>query len=145
MSVKPKSADKPGTKKLSEQNNLTCLADDILATIGVGIYLVQKGKFVYISPLHEELTGYSGAELLGTSPLDHVHPDDREMTRENAIKNLKEGSLNTYECRFIKKNGDIMWLLEMVTSSVYGGDRATLGSFMAVSYTHLTLPTILLV
>jgi PAS domain S-box-containing protein len=133
MSVKPKSADEPDTKKLPEQNNLSCLSDDILATIGVGIYLVQNGNFVYIGPLHEELTGYSGAELLGTNSLDHVHPDDREMARENSIKSLKGGSLNAYECRFIKKNGDIMWLLEMVTSSVYGGERATLGSFMDIT------------
>jgi PAS domain S-box len=69
-------------KKPSKQIDLFDLAKNIISNIGVGIYIVQRGKFVYISPLYSKFTGYSDPELLGKNSLDRVHPDDRAMVRE---------------------------------------------------------------
>jgi len=130
--VKKKPKVKRNKKLNSPQNDFANLAEEIISNVSVGIYIVQNGKFVYISPLFQSLSGYSHSDLLGTNPLDHVHPEDRETVRQMAIKNLK-GKGNSYEYRFRRKNGESIWVLEMVTSITYKGKRAVLGSFMDIT------------
>ena len=55
------------------------------------------------------------------------------MVREEAIKCLKGKSFEPYEYRFVKKNDEVMWVLETITPIVYKEDRATLGSFMDIT------------
>jgi diguanylate cyclase (GGDEF)-like protein/PAS domain S-box-containing protein len=117
----------------SKQSDLSHLAEDIISNISVGMYIVQYGKFVYVSPLFQELSGYSYAELAGTNPLDYLHLDDREVIRKIAIKSLKEKSTASYEYRFIRKNSEVMWVLERISSIAYKGKRAALGSFMDIT------------
>jgi diguanylate cyclase (GGDEF)-like protein/PAS domain S-box-containing protein len=130
---KPIGAAKPNKRIRSRQSEFTHLAEDIISNINVGIYIVQNRKFVYVSPLFEKLSGYSYADLTGTNPLDYLHPDDREMIRKKAIKLLKGKSSAAYEYRFTRKNGEEFWVLEMITSITYKGDRAALVSFMDIT------------
>src|SRR5450759_1569000 len=130
MAVKP---NPPPKTSRSEQNALFHLAENIILNVGVGIYIVQHGKFVYVSKLYQKITGYSDTKFIGTYSLDHIYTDDREMVREQAIKRLKGKSSDAYEYRFIRKNNEVMWVLEMVTSIVYKGERATLGSFLDIT------------
>ena len=120
-------------KKLSTRDDLSHLAKAILANAGVGIYIVQKSKFVYVSELYQKITGYTDKELIGTDSLNNIHPEDREKVRNNAIKCLKRERFDAYEYRFIKKSGELMWVLETVTPIIYKGGRATLGSFMNIT------------
>ena len=115
------------------QINLFELSETITANIGVGVYIVQQGKFVYTSPIYRKLTGYTEHELIGVNSLEYVHPEDKDKVRQQAIKCLKGESSDSYEYRYIKKNGEIMWILEMITSIVYHGKRAALGSFMDIT------------
>ena len=119
----------PGPVKLGS------IADALIRSAGTGIYMIQDGVFLYTNHLFNELTGYSKEELRGMYPLDLVHPEDRELVRTRAIANLKktEYDPSPYEYRFIKKNGDIIWVMERVTSTLYEGKRATVGSFMDVT------------
>ncbi|OHD71936.1 MAG: hypothetical protein A2W19_02075 [Spirochaetes bacterium RBG_16_49_21] len=133
MTSKPKSAGKPKKKKGIKQNDFPLLAQDILSHVGVGIYIVQQGNFIYASPLYQTYSGYSDTEIIGKNPLDYVHPDDREMVREKAIRSLKGENPGSYEYRFIKKNGAVMWVLEMVASISYKDKQSTLGSFMDIT------------
>ena len=116
-----------------KQINLFELSETITANIGVGVYIVQQGKFVYTSPIYRKLTGYAEHELIGVNSLEYVHPEDKDKVRQQAIKCLKGESSDSYEYRYIKKNGEIMWILEMITSIVYHGKRAALGSFMDIT------------
>ena len=127
------SADAPESEKSAEKNELSRLAMDIISNVGVGIYIVQEGKFVYVSPLYEKLSGYSASELLHRNSLDYIYPDDRNKTRAKAISALKQGKSEPYEYRYVKKDQKIIWILEMVTSVVYHGRRAVLGSFMDIT------------
>jgi PAS domain S-box-containing protein len=110
------------------------VAQALLRNAGLGIYIVQEGKFQYVNPLFQNLTGYTEEELLGKYSLDLVHSEDREMVRKKATENLKnkKGSIS-YEYRLVKKNGEIIWVLEEVTSINYGGKRATVGSFRDIT------------
>lgn len=109
------------------------LARDLIERVGVGIYIVQDRKFVYASPTVVSLTGYAEDELIGKYSLDFVHPDDREFVRTKAVENLKGKISVPYQYRFMKKNGEVMWIVEQVTSIMYHGKPATVGSFMDIS------------
>ncbi|MGP8003886.1 MAG: PAS domain-containing protein, partial [Smithella sp.] len=132
MAIKPDFVSKTEKKK-NNQNDLSHLASDIIANAGVGIYIVQHGKFVFVSELYQKITGYEDTELLSTYSLNNIYPDDREMVREEAIKCLKGKSFKPYEFRFVKKNAEIMWVLETITPIVYKEERGTLGSFMDIT------------
>ena len=110
------------------------VAQALLRNAGLGIYIVQEGSFLYVNPVFQNLTGYTEEELLGKYSLDLVHPEDREMVKKKAVENLKSvsGSVS-YEYRLVKKNGEILRVLEEVTSINYGGKRATVGSFMDIT------------
>jgi len=109
------------------------LAQSLLRCAGTGVYIVQGGKFQYANQLFQELTGYSEQELLGMYSLSLVHPEDRETVRKKAIESLKGQSSLPYEYRFVRKNGEIIWVLEKVTSTEYQGSRAAVGSFMDIA------------
>ncbi|MBN1690315.1 MAG: PAS domain S-box protein [Dehalococcoidia bacterium] len=131
---------KPTQKKCASSGKITAnqadqaaLGQALLQSTSAGIYIVQDGEFVYLSPFFETLTGYSIKELLGQESLKLVHPDDREMVRRAAISMLKQRrKQNPFEYRFLKKNGDVMWVMETVSPIDYKGRRATLGSFMDI-------------
>jgi len=110
------------------------LAQALLHSAGLGIYIVQEGRFQYVNPLFQDSTGYTENELRGKYSLDLVHSKDREVVRKKAIENLKgKNGTIPYEYRLMKKNGEILWVLEEVTSINYGGKRATLGSSMDIT------------
>ncbi len=109
------------------------LARGMLESSATGIYLVQERLFQYVSPLFTEISGYSSSELIGTNPLEYVHPEDREPVRKKAIENLKGRSSLPHEFRFIKKDGQPVWVLEKVASIEYGGKRAAIASFMDIT------------
>jgi PAS domain S-box-containing protein len=121
------------TRDITERRRREDLGQAMIRSAKTGIYIVQDRKFISISPLFEDLSGYTAEELIGTHPLDYVHAEDRELVRRKAIETLKGQSLTPYEYRFIKKNGDILWILERVASSEYRGRQATVGSFMDIT------------
>ena len=120
-------------KKITSLADQAALGQALLQSTSAGIYIIQDGKFVYLSPFFETLTGYTAKELLGQDSLNLVHPDDREKIRKTAISNLKRRRVaNPYEYRFLKKDGDVMWVMERISSIEYKGRRATLGNFMDI-------------
>ena len=116
MATKATSTIGKGTQSQPELIESAELAQALMQSAGMGIYIVQEGKFVYVSPLFQELTEYSWEELIGTYSFNHVHPGDRRLVRKQAIESLKGQSPLSYEYRFVRKNGDVMWVLETVAS-----------------------------
>jgi diguanylate cyclase (GGDEF)-like protein/PAS domain S-box-containing protein len=133
MAVKTTSAGKTEKKKTNKQVDLSHLAKDIISNAGVGIYIVQNSKFVYVSELYQKITGYTDKELIGIPSLRNIYSDDREMVRKKAIRCLRRESFEPYEYRFVRKNNETMWVLETVAPIMYKGKRATLGSFMDIT------------
>jgi PAS domain S-box-containing protein len=109
------------------------MARGMLESAATGVYLVQDRLFQYVSPLFADISGYTSDELKGTDPLGYVHPNDRERVRKAAIKSLKGKSSLPQEYRFIRKDGEAVWILEKVASIQYQGKPATIASFMDVT------------
>jgi len=99
----------------------------------IGVYIVQDKSFQFVNPQFQSQTGFSQDELLGIDPLTIVHPEDREMVRENAVKMLKRELSSPYEFRAVDKGGETRWVMETVISIQYQGKRATLGNYMDVT------------
>ncbi len=109
------------------------LAQDLIQRAEIGIYIVQDGKVQYSNATFQQLTGYSEKELIGINSINQIHPEDKERVRKKAIENLKGICNLPYEYRFIKKNGDIISVLESVIPTTYQGKRAAVGSFMDIT------------
>jgi diguanylate cyclase (GGDEF)-like protein/PAS domain S-box-containing protein len=123
-----------GKRKLTGQVDYVALSRDLVDAVDSGVYIVQSKKFVYVNPFFAKLTGYSREELIGTRSFKLVLPQDRPSVRKKATRNLKSRvSSKPYEYRFIKKNGEIMWVMERVSPIEYMGQKATLGSFVDIT------------
>ncbi len=99
----------------------------------VGVYIVQDGRIRFANPHISKYSGYPENELLGARMLHFVHPDDRDHVRKMAKKMLNGETVTPYEFRIVGKDGNVKWLMETVTSIVYDGKRAVLGSTMDIT------------
>lgn len=73
---------------------------------------VLNDKFDYVElneNIHERVLGYSKEELLGKSPWDFFHPEDRKQSSLLLSKILRKGK-GSFQARFIHKDGTIRWL-----------------------------------
>ncbi len=101
-----------------------------------GIYLIQNGKFIYVNPKFEEITGYDSTELIGGDTLSYVFADDRDFVRTSAIHMLKNGNLGemySYEFRIQRKTGETRWVLETVSPILFQGRKTTLGNIVDIT------------
>jgi len=99
----------------------------------VGVYIVQKEKFVYTNPQFQRDSGYREDELLGMEALSLVFSEDREIVRNNALQMLKGKRVVPYELRITNKNGEIKWALESVASIQHQGKPATISSYQDIT------------
>jgi len=98
-----------------------------------GFYILQDGKICFANPHIPNYSGYLEAVLYGVEIINFVHPEDREMVRNNASEMLRGNRTAPYEYRIVDKNGRIKWLMETVTSITYRGKQAVLGNTMEIT------------
>ncbi|MCX6006684.1 MAG: PAS domain-containing protein [Chloroflexi bacterium] len=129
-----KSKQAKGERGVAGQVDNIALSRDLVDAVQSGVYIVQSRKFVYVNPFFAKLTGYSCEELIGTLSSKLVLPQDRPAVRKKAIRNLKSrlGS-KPFEYRFIKKNSEIIWVMERVSSIEYMGQQAALGNCVDIT------------
>ncbi|MBI4285025.1 MAG: PAS domain S-box protein [Chloroflexi bacterium] len=112
-------------------------ADEIFRTVAdsspIGILIIQEGIIKYINPLAARVLGWTQAEVIGMTAASLIHPEDREMERQNAIRALKGESVPPYDFRVITRNGDVKWVVEKLAPIRHEGERATLTSLMDVT------------
>jgi PAS domain S-box-containing protein len=81
-----------------------------LAAVGIA-HVSLNGKWLKANRALCQITGYSEAELKVKTFVDITHPDDIDIDNTQRIK-LINGVITSYsqEKRYIKKNGDIIWI-----------------------------------
>jgi diguanylate cyclase (GGDEF)-like protein/PAS domain S-box-containing protein len=82
---------------------------DLVENISEVICTLDKdGRVTYVSPVVEQIAGYSPAEVVGRSIADFIHPDDLPSI-EN-LQTMISGTLEPSECRIFTKSGETRWV-----------------------------------
>ena len=106
-------------KQLVEREELFRLitenAADMIAVVDA------KGRRLYNSPSYEKILGYTREDLKSTSPLDQVHPEDREKVIKAAEEALRAGTGTNLEYRMRHKNGTWCMLESRASTIVKAG------------------------
>jgi len=84
----------------------------LMAEAHEGIVLYNKeGEITYASPSSINISGFKDTEMLGTSGMSFVHPDEKEIALKNFAKVLdKAGSSITFKHRLRHKEGNFIWV-----------------------------------
>jgi PAS domain S-box-containing protein len=99
-----------------------------------GIYIIQDDIVKYANPIMTKLLGYSLDELVGSSPLKAVHPDDHAVVTDNMRRRLSgEASSLAYEIRLIRKDGRTLDFLLMGVRIDYEGRPAVAGTLLDIT------------
>ena len=104
-------------RQLAERDRLFQLISENAADM---IAVVDKdGRRLYNSPAYRKILGYSQDELVATSPMEQVHPDDRVRVLGAAEKARVTGCGERLEYRIRHKDGS--WrVLESTASAIRG-------------------------
>ena len=74
------------------------------------IFIHDGGKYLYVNPPMEHITGYSKEELLSMKLWEIIHPDYREMVKDFARRRLLgENVPSKYETKILTKDGRERW------------------------------------
>lgn len=72
---------------------------DIVYTVDLG------GRFTYVSPMIEVITGYGESELSGRPFIDIVSPQFKDIVLQRFAEGLKTGGTSTYQIEILAKDG----------------------------------------
>jgi PAS domain S-box-containing protein len=118
---------------ITERRRVEMMLRTLSTSSPIGIYIAQDGEFKFVNPQLQKFTGYTEEEMLGSKSVWYVYEEDRPSVRQNAIRMLK-GEVNApYEYRAVRKDGTVMWAMEVVRSIQYMGKEAVLGTLMDIS------------
>ncbi len=100
----------------------------------VGVYIIQDNKFTYVNPKAAEILGYDVNEIIGMSPVEIVHPEDRELVKrslELRVSGLV--SAVNYSFRIIRKDGSIRYIEVFGSRMVYEGKPTIIGTLIDIT------------
>ncbi len=120
-------------KLVADEERPAQLLDNLFLSLPVATYIVQDGMFIFISPQMRQITGCSESELIGTSRLNLVLNEDRDIARENAVKVLKEEHSLVHEFRIVTKNAKIKWVMEISSPLSYDGRQAIIANIIDIT------------
>ncbi|MBL8516966.1 MAG: PAS domain S-box protein [Betaproteobacteria bacterium] len=107
----------------------------VVNNVGEGMTVVQDGRFVFVNPAFERLTGYRGEELIG-SPFDRlVHPEDLTIILSNRQQRLAGDSYSQkFDFRVLCKDGREVWMQVSAALVDWDGKPATLSFLSDISH-----------
>jgi PAS domain S-box-containing protein len=80
-------------------------------TANEGVVVTQDGRLKFANAAMLELTGRSMEELTSLPFLEFIHPDDRELVRDNNLKRTRgEPVPGRYQVRLLSKFQSVKWL-----------------------------------
>ena len=68
--------------------------------------LDTDGRFTYISPVIEQISGYREDEIIGEMFTTYIHPDDLPGLMQSLEKTMR-GEFEPHECRALDRNGQV--------------------------------------
>ncbi len=101
----------------------------------VGVYIVQKGVFVYVNPRFEEIFGYATGELLNKDPVFTIISEEyRDMVGEHVRARL-QGSVEAvhYEVTGKRKDGSSNRVEFYGSRTIYEGEPTIIGTMIDIT------------
>lgn len=93
----------------------------------VAISIIRDGRYAYVNPAWETLTGYDREEAARIDPLTTVQPAMRETVRRRSVSRLKgEDAPSRYEIALLTKDGREKWIDFVAALIDYDGGPAIL-------------------
>lgn len=93
-----------------------------------GVFLIQRGRLLFVNPALADMLGRSPQELVGQSYMALVHPDD--VQPQTARRQAREdGSLDVqrYVIRLLHREGHVLSVEVHADAIMYQGDIASTG------------------
>lgn len=105
----------------------------------VGIGIDQNDRIVFANKELANMLGYTLEEIIGSSIVDRIHPDDRAFVLARAQRRQTEFATEpeTYEARLLKKDGGTIYALISNVVIEYNGEKAILMTIADVTDTKL--------
>ncbi|MDV2989771.1 MAG: PAS domain S-box protein [Dehalogenimonas sp.] len=95
------------------------------------VYDVVLDQWAYVAPQVKRIIGYEPEEWTDIKFwTDRIYEEDREWAPLYCDECSKAGKPHTFEYRFIKKNGDLIWLRDVVSVEMRDGIPVKLRGFM---------------
>lgn len=92
-------------KTLSELSKILDSSLDVICSINT------EGEFVYVSPVSQQIWGYTPAELIGSKFIKIVYNEDIDFTIKTAKKIYQGLTIPLFENRYVHKSGRLVSLL----------------------------------
>ncbi|MCG6536870.1 MAG: GGDEF domain-containing protein, partial [Syntrophales bacterium LBB04] len=105
-------------------------------------FIVQDGTFRFINASSIANLGYTAEDLIGQSSDIMIHPEDKVMVMKKSRAMLRGKDTNPYEFRTFTKNGQIRWLMQIVSPVQYEGKPAILGNAIDITERKMTEGTV---
>ena len=106
-------------------------AEEIYRTLAEGsfaaVFIVQDGKFRFINAAVKSM-GYSPEDLIDRHSDAIIHPEDKEMVKKRSGEMLRGEHTAPYEYRMVTKQGEIKWLMQIISPILYEGRPAIMGN-----------------
>ncbi len=67
------------------------------------------GRFIYLSPKHEEILGYKPEDLMGRNIFENIHPDDLPLAVKEFSRVIESRTSGKAVFRYRHKNGNWRW------------------------------------
>jgi PAS domain S-box-containing protein len=99
------------------------------------------GNWTFLNPAWSEITNFGLADTIGTSCLDYIHPDDRQLNIEqfqSLLKGKKEYC--RYEIRYLTAQGKYLWIevFTQLSFDAEGTINGTCGTLYDITARHLS-------
>jgi urea ABC transporter urea binding protein len=79
-------------------------------------YDISSDRWTYVAPQCERILGYQPEEWTNLQFwVDHIHQEDRDSTTKYCADCTARGESHEFEYRFQKKDGNVIWLRDVVT------------------------------
>jgi PAS domain S-box-containing protein len=101
----------------------------------IGVYILQKGKFVYVNPRFAEDLGYTQEEMVNMEDARQVvYQEDKFIASEQWRKREEEGAtLIHVQLRYQRKDGEVIWAEVHSNETLYKGAKAIIGTFQDIT------------
>ncbi|MFP4605677.1 MAG: PAS domain S-box protein [Bacteroidales bacterium] len=99
----------------------------------------KKGRFIYVNPFMERLTGYSADELKNKYFYEIVHPQYQDLVKKRGYSRLRGEKLpSNYELKIQTKRGDYKWLEISASLVKIHGEKFGFGTGLDITDRKLT-------